>query len=396
MVSSDDGGKPAAVHFGAGNIGRGFIGALLAESGYHVVFSDVDKKTIDELNAKPSYPVKVVFANGREHEVHITDFAGVMSSEDEVVDYIALPDTRIITTAVGPAVLPKIAPTIARGLRARRDAGAPALNIIGCENMVHQTDELKKHVEEHLDDDLRAYCAKHVGFANCSVDRIVPGGGDDDSEILAVTVEDFLEWVVDKTALVAPVDPPIKHLTLTDKLDAYIERKLFTLNCGHATVAYLGFVRGIEKIHEAISQKDIYNYTRAALQEGGAALVRKHGFDEKEHSEYIEKILKRFANPALGDPVARVGKQPLRKLGRRDRLLGPIYMARLYDLPIDNLCRSVAAAFLFDLKEDEESVELQEKVQKIGIEDAVVTITGFEKGTREFEAVVKAYNELKK
>ena len=132
------------------------------------------------------------------------------------------PQTKIITTAVGPAVLPKIAPTIARGLRARRDAGAPELNIIGCENMVHQTDELKKHVEEHLDDDLRAYCGKHVGFANCSVDRIVPGGGDDDSEQLAVTVEDFLEWVVDKTALAAPIEPAIKHLTLTDKLDAYM------------------------------------------------------------------------------------------------------------------------------------------------------------------------------
>lgn len=119
-------------------------------------------------------------------------------------------------------MLPKIAPIIARGLRARRDAGAPDLNIIGCENMVHQTDELKKHVEENLDDELRAYCSEHVGFANCSVDRIVPGGGDDDAEQLGVTVEDFLEWVVDKTALVAPIVPAIKHLTLTDKLDAYM------------------------------------------------------------------------------------------------------------------------------------------------------------------------------
>ena len=103
----------------------------------------------------------------------------------------------------------------------------------------------------------------------------------------------------------------------------------------------------------------------------------------------------RFANPKLGDTVTRVGRQPLRKLGRRDRLLGPIYLARLFDLPTDNLARAVAAAFLFDIKDDPESVELQNKVQQMGIEDAVVTITGFERDSRELSAVLKAYHELK-
>ena len=103
----------------------------------------------------------------------------------------------------------------------------------------------------------------------------------------------------------------------------------------------------------------------------------------------------RFANPKLGATVTRVGRQPLRKLGRHDRLLGPMYMARSYALPTKHLAHAIAAAFLFNIPDDPESVELQKKVQELGIEDAVVTITGLEKGSHELAAVVQAYNELK-
>ncbi|KZV73217.1 hypothetical protein PENSPDRAFT_649122 [Peniophora sp. CONT] len=386
-------GRPVAVHFGAGNIGRGFIGALLAESGYHVVFADVDQKMIHELNTQEAYTVDIVEANGHHVEV-VTDFEGVMSNDDEVIDHLSLPETRIVTTAVGPPVLSKIAPTIARGLRARRDANAPPVNIIGCENMVNQTDELKRHVYAHLDGEMRAYCDQHVGFANCAIDRIVPGGHDP-SHPLDVSVEEFSEWAVDEKGLVAPIDPPILRMTLTNKLDAYIERKLFTLNCGHATTAYLGYVLGVYQIHEAIAHPYIRHHTHRALCEGGAALIRKHGFGEKEHDQYIDKVMTRFANPKLGDTVTRVGKQPLRKLGRHDRLLGPMYMARSFGLPTKHLAWAVAAAFLFDIPDDPESVELQQKVQQMGIEDAVVSVTGFEKGSHELSAVLEAYGELK-
>ena len=167
------------------------------------------------------------------------------------------------------------------------------------------------------------------------------------------------------------------------------------MNCGHATVAYLGFVLGIYQLHEAVAHPVIRHHTHRALVEGGAALVIKHGFGEQEHTQYIDKVMTRFANPKLGDTVTRVGRQPLRKLGRHDRLLGPMYMARSYALPTKHLAHAVAAAFLFNIPDDPESVELQKKVQELGIEDAVVTITGLEKGSHELAAVVQAYNELK-
>ncbi|KAI0260976.1 mannitol-1-phosphate 5-dehydrogenase [Gloeopeniophorella convolvens] len=384
--------QPQAVHFGAGNIGRGFIGALLAESGYFVVFADVDANLIDEINNHDSYEVHILDQKERTEEIH--SFAGALSQTDDVPRAIANPHTRLITTAVGPPILDKIAPTIARGLQARRAAGGGALNVIACENMVGQTEALGAAVRQHLSDAEREWAAEHVGFANCSVDRIVPAPPRADNP-LDVGVEEFSEWAVDRSALRAPLDPPVRGITLTDSLGSYIERKLFTLNCGHATTAYLGFVHGYHTIDEAIADPALADVVRGALKEGGAALVKKHGFDEEKHAQYVERVLSRFANTKLHDDVVRVGRQPLRKLAKGDRLLGPTTMAHDYGLPVDNLTRGIAAAFLFDVKDDPQSIEIVEKIGKSGIDHAVAEYTGFEDGSEVHGKIVAAYRQLK-
>ncbi|KAI0059328.1 mannitol-1-phosphate 5-dehydrogenase [Artomyces pyxidatus] len=382
-----------AVHFGAGNVGRGFIGALLVESGYHVVFSDVDKKIVNELNERDSYDVHILEKEESTQAVH--SFSGVPSQDDDVIHEIADRHTRLITTAVGPPILEKIAPTIAKGLHARRQANSGPINVIACENMVGQTETLAKYVSEHLSAEDKAWVDQNVGFANCSVDRIVPAMPNEPENPLDVGVEDFSEWAVDERALRAPIDPPVRGMTLTRDLSAYIERKLFTLNCGHAISAYLGFVRQRPTIDAAISDPHIERVVRGALDEGGAALVKKHGLDAQEHAQYVERIMARFANPKLKDDVVRVGRQPLRKLGREDRLLGPAYMAKSYGMPIDNLAHGIAAVFHFDVADDEQAVELQEKVRKAGIEKTVSEHTGFEEGGHEHRRIVEAYHELK-
>jgi mannitol-1-phosphate 5-dehydrogenase len=386
--------QPHAVHFGAGNIGRGFIGALLTESGYFVIFVDINKKLINELNIHHSYGVHVLDKKERTEEIH--SFSGTSSQTDDISHFIAKPHTRLITTAVGPNNLEKIAPVIAKALKKRRGANAGPLNVIACENMVDQTETLGKYVQSHLSDEENAWLAKNIGFANCSVDRIVPEPSNSDHENpLDVGVEDFSEWVVDKTMLRAPIDPPVQGMTLTDSLRAYIERKLFTLNCGHAIAAYLGFVHGLARIDQALANEAIFENVRGALRESSAALVKKHGFDAKEHEQYVERVLARFVNPKLHDDVVRVGRQPLRKLAKGDRLLGPTMMARQYGLPIENLARGIAAAFLFDVKDDPQSVELTGEVDKVGIELAVPAHTGFEDGSEEHRMIVAAYKELK-
>jgi mannitol-1-phosphate 5-dehydrogenase len=385
--------QPQAVHFGAGNIGRGFIGALLTESGYFVVFADIDKNLIKELNSHNSYQIHVLSEKGRTEKVH--SFTGASSQKAEVPHAIANPRTRLITTAVGPTILEKIAPVIAEGLKGRRLANAGALNVIACENMVGQTQTLKKYVQSHLSDEENAWLSEHIGFANCSVDRIIPAPTSRYANNLDVSVEEFSEWIVDETLLRSPIDPPVQGMILTDSLQAYIERKLFTLNCGHAITAYLGFVHGLQRVDQALANKEIMEDVRGALRESGAALVKKHGFGAEEHERYVERVFSRFTNPKLHDDVERVGRQPLRKLSKGDRLLGPTAMARVYGLPIDNLARGIAAVFLFDVKSDLQSTEMIARINEIGIERAVAEYTGFEEGSEVHDKIITAYKELK-
>ena len=384
--------QPRAIHFGAGNIGRGFIGPLLVESGYHVVFVDVDRNIIDALNELDSYKVHII--GDQKRPIHVSSFSGVLSHSDDVIREFSNPATRIVTTAVGPNILGRIAPTIAKGLQARRKADAGPLNVIACENMVRQTAELSRNIFPHLSPEEQSWVDQHIGFASCSVDRIVPPGEPKRQNALDVHVEEFYEWVVDEGALRTALDPKVDGMRLTRDLDAYVERKLFTLNCGHAIAAYLGFNKHYTTVDQALQDPQIRNVVRGAMDEAGAALVKKHNFDPVAHAEYVDNILKRIEEPALDDAVVRVGRQPLRKLAATDRLLGPTNLARGYGLPVDNLMRGIAAVFLYDFEEDEQSVELQDKVKRVGIVKAVAEITGFLEESEEHAKILDAYRDL--
>src|SRR5699024_4487945 len=251
-----------AVHFGAGNIGRGFIGALLYQAGYHTTFVDVNDVVIRELNDKQQY--NVVLADENSESLTVKNVSGInsMNNPDAVVDAIVQAD--IVTTAVGPNVLRVIAELIAKGLRERLKTSKRPLNLIACENMIGGSSTLKEHVFEHLSERERATFNEVFGFPDAAVDRIGPNQTNDD--MLEVSVEPYYEWVVEQTA-VKGEKPQIDGITYVDDLKPYIERKLFTVNTGHAVPAYIGQYMGYTAIHEAMEDDKVQEIIEGALQE---------------------------------------------------------------------------------------------------------------------------------
>lgn len=377
-----------AVQFGAGNIGRGFIGAVLERAGYHVVYADVNQAVIDLINEKKEYTVLVKDVECVEQR--ITNISAVNSTTPAVVAEIAKAD--IVTTAVGVVILPRIAPTIAKAIVARMEEGLEQpLNIIACENAVRASSQLKEHILSHLNEEQKAYCAEWVGFPDCSVDRIVPPVRTENP--IDVVVEAFYEWNVEQASFVGEA-PHIEGMNLADNLIAYIERKLFTLNTGHAITAYIGNLRGKATIDESISDKDIFAIVKGAMQESGLGLVAKYGFDKDAHFKYIDKIIGRFRNPYLKDDVARVGREPMRKLSPADRLVKPMLTAREAGVATPNLLLGIGAALHYNNPEDAQSVELQQIIAERGLEGAVREITGISDEALVAD-IIKAYNEIK-
>ena len=361
-----------AIQFGAGNIGRGFIGGLLSNAGYHVVFADVNEAILNAINNDKEY--RILVKDVECFEQKITNISAVSSLSDEIIDEIQ--EAEIITTAVGPLVLKRIAPTIAKGIQARKNNGNKNyLNIIACENAVGATAILKEEVVKALNEDEIKYMEEYIGFPNCSVDRIVPPCTNENP--LDVTVENFYEWNVEVSKIKGEI-PQIDGMNLVDDLIAYVERKLFTLNTGHAITAYLGYINGYKTVDESIKDGEIAAIVKAAMQESGQGLVKKHGLDLEAHYKYIDKILNRFKNPYLNDDVKRVGREPLRKLSAKDRLINPLVTAQSYGISVDNLITGVGAALHYDNPDDAQSVELQETIKDLGVKEAVKKISQIE------------------
>lgn len=355
-----------AVHFGAGNIGRGFVGLLLHDGGYELVFSDVAASLVDAINATSSYTVHEVGEGGTDRVV--TGYRAINSATDpqDVIDEIATAD--VVTTAVGPTILKFVAPHILAGL-ALRDPALPPLQVMACENAIGATDLLREEIRAQAGEAWDAVANRAV-FANTAVDRIVPaqapGAGVD------VTVEPFFEWAIERGPF-GDNPPHIPGAHFVDDLAPYIERKLFTVNTGHATTAYFGAQAGIEKISDALADPAIAAKVAATLEETSALLEAVHGLDAADLAAYRATILRRFANPALPDTVGRVGRQPLRKLSRHERFVGPAAAAAERGLATSALVAAMAAALEFDEPEDEQSVELQRRLRE---EDAAAFTTG--------------------
>ncbi|KRF67437.1 mannitol-1-phosphate 5-dehydrogenase [Peribacillus butanolivorans] len=376
------------VHFGAGNIGRGFIGALFSQSGYHVTFVDIADQIIDQLNDKKQYQVKL--ATDQQESVTVENVSGLNSLKQEEEIIKAIKEATYLTTAIGPNILPHIAPLIAKGLTSRVKETDEKLYVIACENQISATDLLEGYILENLDQDTKANLADKVFFFNSAVDRIVPIQNNEGS--LDVLVEPYYEWVVETNENI----PAVEGMTIVKELAPFIERKLFTVNTGHAVIAYLGYLKDNKStIDQSLEDEGIVKQVKKTLDETGAYLIKEYQLNPDEHQQYINKIINRFKNSYLNDSVNRVGRSPLRKLGPNDRLVRPAVEAKKAGLSYTHLAKAIAAALLFNYNEDEEALRLQAMVKENGVPSVLKEVSGLDENSEITKEVVSHYNELK-
>jgi mannitol-1-phosphate 5-dehydrogenase len=373
-----------AIHFGGGNIGRGFVGEFLHQAGYEVVFVDVMDSIIDSLQKTKTYTVTEVGESGSKTTT-VDNYRAINSKHDEakVIEEISTADT--ITCAVGPNILKFIAPVIAKGLNERKK-DTPAA-VIACENAVMATNTLRGFIEQGLTDETKAKIDSVARFANSAVDRIVPHQDADAG--LNVKIESFWEWCVELPPFKGTEEPKVAAIHYVDDLSPYIERKLFTVNTGHATTAYFAKLAGKEWIHEALADSTIRSHVDAVLKETASLIVSKHGIDAKEQSDYVAKIIARFSNAALQDKVDRVGRQPLRKLSRGERLISPAAQLAEQGHTPSALLDVIEAALKFqNVEGDDESVKLAEILKTKDADAATKEITGLEESHPLYKEVV--------
>ena len=385
-----------AVVFGAGNIGRGFLGQIFFEAGYEITFIEAMPAVVTNLNQKKAYPLWVVSEKGTE-KFEISRVQAV-PAEDKEAAARTLKDADISATAVGVNNLPRIYPLIACGIEKRfRSKTEAPLNIIICENLLSAGKVFRTEIKKSLSPEFHPYFDEKVGLVETVVSRMVPPVPIElkEKEPLLVLVEPYKILPVARTGFKGEL-PEISGFHPVENISAYEEQKLYIHNLGHAVCAYLGYLKGYRYIWEAVADSEISHRLTGCLNETGTALVKKHPFLQPELPDHITDLRHRFANKALGDTVWRVGREPLRKLGPSDRLVGALRLCRDYGVEPENLIFTIASALCYNYKEDEEAAILAKMISENGPGYVLQEVCKIKPEEPIYNAIIEKYNKLSK
>ena len=385
------------VQFGAGNIGRSFIGRLFAEAGYRVVFIDVDSRLVSLLNERRSYPV-VVKQNDRPDQIRLIGGVSAIDGRDRAAVIDVLTQADGMATSVGQRGLQAVLPLLAAALELRAANNAPPLDVIIAENLRSAAawfrQNLRPLLPEGFDLDSR------LGLVETSIGKMVPIMPQDalNEDPLQLFAEPYDTLIVDRLGFRREV-PALAGLKPVNNIAAWVDRKLFLHNMSHAALAYLGYQANPELIYcwQAMELPAVVDAVRAALLQSAAALNRAYPDDlpQEELAAHADDLLNRYRNRALGDTLHRVGRDLGRKLAREDRLIGACLLAAKHGLPFDSLVPPIRAALKFAAPDEQGRVgeadqRILQAVAERGPRAVLCEIAGLDAGQSIDQRVLQA------
>jgi mannitol-1-phosphate 5-dehydrogenase len=336
------------VVFGSGKIGRSFIGQVFSNGGYQVVFADIDQSLVNDLNARKGY--YVIVKDVQEKTIPVSNVTAIHLSDEEALleelDY-----TSIAAVSVGQKGLPGVIKILARSLE-RRQISQPGsqLDLIIAENMrdsdIFIREELKKLLPENFP------LKKSIGLIETSIGKMVPIISPEQmtSDPLAVYAEAYNTLILSKKNFLNPI-PDIPELAPKDNIKAWVDRKLFIHNFGHAALAYLSALKNPEYVYtwQALADNELHQEVYETMKESAVILqsVYPNEFTLEQLDMHVQDLLKRFANKSLGDTIYRVGCDLTRKLSAEDRIVPLLLIAGSKNLPRQRIIKALLAGILF-------------------------------------------------
>jgi mannitol-1-phosphate 5-dehydrogenase len=338
------------VQFGGGNIGRSFIGQLFSRNGYEVVFIDINESLVTALNRHNAYRLIIKRNKLEDETVWIRNVRAVNGNDhDRVAKEIV--DATILATSVGKQALPHIMPVLAQGLIHRRGRrGELPVDLIIAENIHNGATVIRQALQSLLPPGYDV--AGLVGLVETSIGKMVPimKQADLQQDPLWVFAEPYNTLILDKHGFKNPL-PNVEGLCPVENIAAYVDRKLFIHNLGHAAAAYLGYQHSPQStfMYEILAIPEIYQKTRQCMEQSAVALNTAYPDDLTLPAlhDHIDDLLERFQNRSLGDTVYRVGRDLYRKLDKDDRLIGAMLLAKRHGCPCDAIAEAVIAACTF-------------------------------------------------
>lgn len=383
------------VIWGAGKIGRGFIGDLFDAAGYQIIFADIELDMITKLREQGYYTIYHLKSEVEQKKRVISGYK-VLHIDDTNEVHKALMETSLLAVSLFPAAFEETAERIANHIEYRMTkSNAVPLNILICANIIHPASLLSELILQRLSENGKQYFETSVGLIETIVIRmaVTPKKRMLEEDPLVIMTNGYEELTVDKNGFVTDI-PDVQGIRITDKIEAEEIRKMYTYNMIHAVFAYTGKIYGLRTIADALENKTVMQIAHGALSEISEALISGFKFTKKQMDNWNEEVIQNMSNPILGDTISRVGSDPKRKLAVNERLVGPADICRQQGIMPYYLATAIACAYLYDNPEDVSSIEIQDYLSFYPIEKAVAYYSGLQNKPDLTVAIKKAYNRI--
>ena len=356
------------VGFGFGAIQGGLFLPEAHRSGNfsRLVVSEIDAEAVAALRAaNGAYACNVATATDVE-TIHVEgiEVLNPLDSADRPVLLQAIAEASELCTALPSFTLydvgeASVAKLLAEGLAKKlSDPALPACVVYAAENDVRAAARLSKACLGHhpagfadraqfLETDIGKMCSVATDSARITDENLaplVPGFN------RAFLVEAFDRILVDQATL-PNFERGLSVFIEKPDLAPFAAAKILGHNANHALLGYLAREQGLRYMHEAGEREDLMTFVREAfLNESGVGLRHKYAevdddlFTEDGFEAYADDLLVRMVNPFLRDPVERVTRDPARKLGWEDRLVGSMLLAAEAGVTPRRLARGVTIA----------------------------------------------------
>ena len=365
----------SCVIFGAGKIARGFIAHLLSLSDIDFIFVEKADALADLINERGQYTINILGAPEKNYVVKNAK-ALKFSQEKEITEAIAEAD--VVFDAVGGKNLQEIVPFYIKGIEKKAEKGG-YLNFVTCENWKEPARILKEGIEAGIAPEAREYLDNYVGFTESVIMR---SGIEAPKELLEkdpliVNVQNYWHLPVDAARVKGSL-PDIKYMEHLTGFAGFLERKFYTYNAANGTTSFVGALLGYKVLAEAAHDERILKILHGVYQETGKALSIKHGISLEEQMAFAKTSLNKLQDYTIVDSIERNARDPQRKLGKDDRLVGSARMVLSCGIRPENLCTAIACAIYYRNPEDSSAVALEKVVKEEGIDAVLEKICGIE------------------
>lgn len=374
--------KKEIVLIGAGKIGRGYIAELFQEGDYTLKFIDYSKELVEAMNSQGYYTINKAYFDGRTEKIRVDGYEALCLQRDYNACVQWLAGVNYASVQVFPGALESIGHLIGHAVQQRiQENNIEPLDIFICVNFLNPTKKFKKYIYEVLQTkEEQAFLEEHVGFIETLVMRTSSDPTEEmkKQDPLALAVAEGEVLPADAEGFKGEV-PQDVHIELQDRLGMRLTHKIWHVNMSHFSLAVYGKLFGTSYIWESTTNPYIVQIVEQEMEESDFALAHEFGLsieEIKKDFNHDDRLWDDYKNQTIQDDIRRVAADPIRKLAREERLVGPAMVCIKNGHTPSALAHAIAAAYLYNAQTDAAAMEIQMFIKENSIWAAMEKYSG--------------------